>query len=323
MNSNLIIKYLNHNVLHVPDSNIENSSFFFNSDNYHKIEISIKPHKLLNGKSSSYNIEINCFDDISLESVLEKIEDKFELNVKLEKEIKTIIDTQNLLSCLKDNNNLTSSITTRNWLFSNITSSFSNRISLLYKLISNKNNDTIVKKYALRDIVECIGNYVFLIEQEKNYDFSNDDVIDILLYKNGKKMELLKFKDMKNNVKISNFLNYIDHLEEVEINCNNFIHKNGFEKIDPIFHYKDDRNVFDDANKLVKFFFICVILFDETYLMSSDYIDYLDFNMEPIENLQYWVSNIYANYIKEYYNDDEINIFKNNCQMDLLNETVI
>ncbi len=65
------------------------------------------------------------------------------------------------------------------------------------------------------------------------------------------------------------------------------------------------------------FFITLIVCYDGKELSSSEYIDYLDLDMEPPTDSQYWTASICRDFIDSEYTEEEIEKQKRMTYMDL------
>lgn len=96
--------------------------------------------------------------------------------------------------------------------------------------------------------------------------------------------------------------------EDIDSKANNYVHSNGrvcvVENFSDIFQTR--KRCIDEISKnimLVSIYFISLLLLiDSSLFASSDYTDYLDFNLQPPEGSQYWISPVFQDYFDKYIN---------------------
>lgn len=215
------------------------------------------------------------------------------------------------------------SFSTFSWITAGIEKiiNFDNRIFISIKgtldsiqllLEKGKINDAFSLARRYHDSV--IINIYTLLYLDANQNLDNFIVEKINNWVNNKE-KLPEYKDMNNYIRRSQRLTNINNLlfstkdyTNMRQRLNNHTHYNSFSYM----FYNDDQ-MFDVYNNRIKFLdqlsidlrnifiqhFVWLFSIKDNYMMSSDYIDYLDMNMTPPENSQYWV----APWIQEVFDD--------------------
>ncbi|MDR2122867.1 MAG: hypothetical protein LBP34_07055 [Flavobacteriaceae bacterium] len=163
---------------------------------------------------------------------------------------------------------------------------------------------TLLRKYYDSTILNVYTN-LFL---EDNCSFENFIVAQIEGWCRGNK-EPPRYKIMSDYIRKSTKLKRINELllkddkyKEIRNRCNDNTHYNSYKHIllndNEIYNpnRKECLDVFaEDIEAIFIQHFAYTFYLKEEYMMSSDYIDYIDIRREPIEGSQYWV----ANFIQE------------------------
>jgi hypothetical protein len=165
------------------------------------------------------------------------------------------------------------------------------RINDAYALLRKFHDIAIINIYAniyLADncsidnfVVTKINNWVHEVEKMPRYGYMSEYI---------KKSPTL--------CEICNLLYLDDHYEKIRNRCNDHTHYNIFSHLlinDNDVYLGDSRiktlNVFsNDLRDLIIFHISCLFCINDHYMMSSDYIDYLECGEEPVEDSQYWVA---------------------------------
>lgn len=193
---------------------------------------------------------------------------------------------------------------------------------ILKDLFTNYFNKNIyICFYLLRDLIENIKMHLYflkgpiLIKKTGNGNTQFEEEID--MNEQRKIIDSLE-KGTKWNPKIDSLIDKVDYLNlwrnefedliNIERKCNNYVHKNGLDKIFP--NVNIDGFSIDDVFKVIKFFFTMVISFDGKSICSSNYTDYLDMGMKPIKDSQYWIASIFEDFINSEYTKEEIKKIK-------------
>lgn len=115
---------------------------------------------------------------------------------------------------------------------------------------------------------------------------------------------------LKTNTDIKEIINKYkleDIWKRIFKNLNNFVHNNGVSYCAMNYRdykYEDIENIFHDIvfkiDYITTIFMMLFILIKPHYIMSSDYIDCLDFGIEPPEDSQYWVAPFIQEFIDKH-----------------------
>ena len=100
--------------------------------------------------------------------------------------------------------------------------------------------------------------------------------------------------------------------------CNDWIHKNGYEKIN--IKYFRRLNKEDLKNKMyyiLKVFFTVVCCYDEKSISGSDYLDALENNEVPPAGSEAWIAPIFQEFIDKAFTTDEKKKIEQNCCMEI------
>ncbi len=196
-----------------------------------------------------------------------------------------------------------------------------------------KNGNMLLCSFLLRDIIENIKLYLHFIRGAKKEQIIktkcgtivreivsqkiNDEITDILA--TGNKDWNFNIKDIiDNNKSLHLWLNDLKTIERINANCNAHIHKIGLSRLLPqkINSTKNEITL-KDIFFCVRFFITLIVCYDGKELSSSEYIDCLDFGMEPPINSQYWIASICKVFIDSEYTKEEIKKLKEMTYMDL------
>lgn len=168
------------------------------------------------------------------------------------------------------------------------------KINDSFSLARRYHDNVVINTYALlyleanqnleNFIVEKINKWVNNKEKLPEYKVMNSYI------RNSKKLE-----------NINNLLFSTKYYTNMRQRLNNHTHYNFFQ-----YMFYNDNQMFDVYNNRIKFLeqlsidlrnifikhFVWLFSIKDNYMMSSDYIDYLDMNMTPPENSQYWVASL-------------------------------
>lgn len=135
------------------------------------------------------------------------------------------------------------------------------------------------------------------IDKWKENDLSDLNITEILKYigeSDSSKEAVKKYKLKNSFTKISKDLN-------------NFVHSNGKSFYNRSYQYYIDTKLIEENVNKIKYeinyitsvFLFLLILIRENYIASTDYIDCLEFGLEPEEKMKYWVVPFIKKYIDE------------------------
>lgn len=117
--------------------------------------------------------------------------------------------------------------------------------------------------------------------------------------------------------------NLKESFNEISEYLNNYVHSNGYIYYNKSIGVYKDREVSAELSKLVKnakyitiVFIFLMTLCAPYFIMSTDYVDYLDFDETPPEDSQYWIAPFVLRFIEE-----NINLIDENCIEYLKNNT--
>ncbi|MBQ8468355.1 MAG: hypothetical protein IJ542_01210 [Clostridia bacterium] len=260
-----------------------------------------------------------------------------DLNSVMKEPSKQIIKYIEILEFISDSNFSDSIVKTKNRkFFISYASIIAQRnleiIKILFKELVNNDNQLVVK-FLLRDIIENIKLYLYFIrgavkeEEIKNNQGTlkkeiiskeiQDKILQVLSTENTDwDFNIKQIIDDNPSLKLWN--DDLKRIQEINYNCNSIIHKLGLTKLLPvtIMNSKDKISI-SDVCFCIRFFITLIICYDGKEISSSDYVDYLDMDMEPPENSQYWVAPIIQNFIDSEYILKEKNILKEMSYMDI------
>ena len=86
---------------------------------------------------------------------------------------------------------------------------------------------------------------------------------------------------------------------------NNYVHANGRKYLTDNYVYqlnkeKMDSELIETLQHIIDIFLSLLAIIDSTKIMSSDYMDYRDVDMQPPENCQYWVCPCIVEYLNNH-----------------------
>lgn len=210
-------------------------------------------------------------------------------------------------------------------IFASLCETVSSRNYECFKsFLCNYKNNKLICFFALRDVIENIKVYIyFLFENTNKYiigdlnDFNNSvfqQKVNELLGTKKLKIDFEKIK--KNNPTLNIYDKEFEKAQKINEVCNNYIHKNGYHKIETRFlKIIDETKLLDDMFFLLKLYLSIIICFDGKNISSTDYIDYLEIGTKPPKNSQYWVAPIYKDFINTEFSIEEIKKLKENTNM--------
>lgn len=253
-------------------------------------------------------------------------EEKYQSKNQLSKEYKEHKIFQELNTYIKYYDFL--SFSTFSWVSVGVENmiNFDNRIftsikgtldSIQILLEKGKINDAFSLARRYHDNV-VINTYA-LLYLETNHNLENFTVEKINNWVNNKE-KLPEYKVMNSYIRsskkvknINNLLFSTKYYTNMRQRLNDHTHYNSFQ-----YMFYNDNQMFDVYNNRINFLeqlsidlrnifikhFVWLFSIKDNYMMSSDYIDYLDMGMTPPENSQYWVApliqEIFDEIIKQY-----------------------
>ena len=256
----------------------------------------------------------------------------------LGKDDKKIINYIDVLKFISDTNFIDNTISTKQKkFFISYASIISQRnleiVKILFRELKNNNNQ-LVANFLLRDIIENIKLYLYFLRGAIKEEIINNSQESYKkeIVSEDVKNKILKTLSNENtdwNYDIKKIINDnpslniwkedLKKIEKINKHCNSNIHKLGLTKILPdIIKNSNERITIDDICFCIRFFITLLICYDSKEISSSDYLDYLEMDMKPPENSQYWVAPIIQNFIDNEYNSKEKAMLKDKCYMDII-----
>ncbi|MDD2435567.1 MAG: hypothetical protein PHO63_04860 [Bacilli bacterium] len=215
----------------------------------------------------------------------------------------------------------------------NFTEIISGRNLADYKaFLMNYETNPIVCFFALRDMIENLKVYLYLLRAEKTETIIKTDKYtavqekkdeDILKKKidqvEGKiKMNFDFSKIIKNTPTIEFLSDEFSELDKINMMCNDWIHKNGYEKINvKYFHKLNKEDLKNKMYYILKIFFTVVCCYDEKSISGSDYFDAIENNEVPPAGSEAWIAPIFQEFIDKAYTTDEKKKIEKNCYMEI------
>lgn len=248
--------------------------------------------------------------------------------------ITLVNDTKNMLDMLTDNiystvimntnyrifhlgaENLFSSIKTLdNILFCCKNGSFSDANVLLRKY----RDDMFQYLYFLKIINES-GKYTLALDKMPNklkerieaaYLWNKDEFIKNPNHKlktHIRAVEYIDFLQSDKEIRRCCDKFFVTTWKNIDINSNNYTHANSLNHIRDNFLKMPQMNrmqqclnsVFENVRLVSIYFLSLLLLLDSHLIMSSDYIDCLELNLEPPEDSQYWIANVFQEYFDKH-----------------------
>lgn len=198
--------------------------------------------------------------------------------------------------------------------------------SIKRNLYNGQINDvyTLIRKYY--DVITINIYEIVLLKNELNLENFIVEKIDKWLKGKErlpriKEMNILiqKCKDLKN---INKILDKDNRYENIRNRCNDHIHCNYFQymQLNSKINIQNGKVyidlINDDLLDLIVLHFAYLFTLNGHYMTSSDYIDYLDLNIEPEEDSKYWV----APFIQEFFNK-YVKIRRPDISKEIINNT--
>ncbi len=204
-------------------------------------------------------------------------------------------------------------------------------IKILFKELQN--NNQLICNFLLRDIIENIKLYLYFIrgaikeetiineygtfKREIVFNKVNEAITKTLSSENKDWNYNIK-KILKDNPSLTLWEEDLQKVINLNNRCNSIIHKLGITKLLPNqIKYSKQTITINDVYICIKLFITLIICYDGKEISSSDYIDYLDLDMEPPKDSQYWVAPIIQEFINNEYNSKEKNNLKEMSYMDI------
>lgn len=164
------------------------------------------------------------------------------------------------------------------------------RINDAYALLRKYYDSTIINVYTNLYLMDNFSIDNFIVEKIDNWREGTETIPEYrVISKYIKESPKLK--------SINNLLSRDDRYKKIRDRCNNNTHYNFYSNVllnDNQIHNPNRvrwLNVFSkDIEAIFIQHFAYVFYLNEHYMMSSDYRDYLDMEMEPEEGSQYWVA---------------------------------
>lgn len=284
-------------------------------------EISINIIKI--GQAQKY--QLNIIECYVFDEVLHK------LNIKITETSSKIIKYLNILVSLFENPvryidtkfvkekmitliNYVEIFSERNYMFSK---------TFLMNYLNNKN--LLVCYYSIRDLLENIELYVYFLIGDKKKNLKNEE--DYIYYMNYEEISDKITLNLKNEdsswdynfKKIVNETTSLKALSSIFFDlkkykdiCNNYIHKNGFNKISPRLVNKNNNiDLLEVWYKVIKCYFTIIATHDGTKILSSDYYDSFEHGDYPSSFHMNSIAPIFQNFIDSEYTEEEKNKIKN------------
>lgn len=187
----------------------------------------------------------------------------------------------------------------------------------------------LLRKYYDATIINIYTN-LYLSD---HFSIDNFIVEHIEKWRNGKET-IPEYRVISQYIKNSTKLKPITDLlqkdklyKEMRNRCNDHIHYNFYQNLllnDSQIHLKGRVKALNRfQNDLIAIFnqhFSYLFYLNEHYMISSDYVDYLDMGMTPVENSQYWVASFIRDAFDKYikvYRPDIAHEIKSNTSMKL------
>lgn len=169
----------------------------------------------------------------------------------------------------------------------------------------------LLRKYHDSAILNIYTNLYLTKNHDYTKSFYVNEVTDWISGKNrlphntyGTMSEYIESSDVLKEVFI--ILNADKSYRETRTRCNDHTHYNYFDNVlvnDNNIHFPKRISLLDSFEKdLVNIFVLhlaCILKMNDHYMMSSDYIDYLEMGMTPEPDSQYWV----AQFIQDIFTD--------------------
>lgn len=286
------------------------------------IDLSEEQEKILNKiqKNNEINIEIVVYNKkneirIYADDYLdvEYLINNFDCIKMLEIENEKIWNCVNMLVSLSDNINFFVDEVSPKYACMNFSEVIAKRNLMdLDGFMNNLDTNKLFCFFALRDVIENLKVYLYLIRGEKVEKNINGEEVNITFEYIDDKERVKKIKrldgeekmnfNMKQILKNLSSISFLEkellEIEKINNECNDYIHKNGYDKMNV--KYLKTKNIEymkEQMIYVIKVFFMVVVCCDGKSITSSDYVDCLDNDIEPVKDSQYWVAPIFQNFI--------------------------
>lgn len=306
------------------------------------IDLSEEQEKILSEmqKNNEINIEIvvyNKKNEIKIYADdyldVEYFIKNFECIKMLEIENEKIWNCVNMLVSLSDNVNFFVDEVSLKYAYMNFSEVIAKRNLMdLDAFMNNLETNKLFCFFALRDVIENLKVYLYLIRGEKvekiikgkeaniTFEYIDDDerAKKIKRLDGEEKMNFNMKQILKNVSSISFLEKELLEIEKINNECNDYIHKNGYDKMNVKYlktkniEYMKEQMIF-----VIKVFFMVVVCCDGKSITSSDYVDCLDNDIEPIKDSQYWVAPIFQNFIDKMLTKEEKQNIIDNSYMEI------
>lgn len=244
-----------------------------------------------------------------------------------------INDTKTMLDFLTDNTSFSYAVMNFNYIpfdigSANLLCAMKTLDNILFccKNCSFSDANVLLRKY--RDDIFQYLYFIKIINESRKYTFNVDNMPNILkkrieaahlwskneLSKNPKHelktyIRAVEYKDfLQSDKEIKRCCEqfFISTWEMIDANSNNYVHSNSKHSVLDNFldSFQTRKRCVDEIAKnikLVSVYFLSLLLLMESHLfVSTDYLDYLEFNEQPPEGSQYWIMPVFQDYFDKY-----------------------
>lgn len=224
-------------------------------------------------------------------------------------------------------------IPSKKYFLVNFTEIISGRNLADYKaFLTNYNEDPIVCFFVLRDMIENLKVYLYLLRAELTQTIIKTDKYTAVQEKKNDEILKKKIEQIEGNIKMNfNFSKILENtptiaflseefseLDKINKMCNDWVHKNGYEKINVRYFRNIDKNDLKDKMfYILKVYFAVVCCYDDKSISASDYFDSLECNEEPPCGSESWIAPVFQNFIDKAYTEDEKSKIVKNSYMEI------
>ena len=173
------------------------------------------------------------------------------------------------------------------------------RINDAYALLRKYHDSTIINIYSDLYLADNYSFENFIVSKIDNWIRGTETIPEYRVISEY-------IKGSPKLASINKLLNKDDTYKKIRKRCNDHTHYNFYHNLllnDNDIHNPDRSKYLDIFSKDIESIFIqhfaYIFYINDQYMSSSDYMDYLEVGMIPIENSQYWVANFIQNTFDE------------------------
>lgn len=186
--------------------------------------------------------------------------------------------------------------------------------NLLINFLNKKN--VLLCYYFTRDLVENLKLYIYFLTTSIEDNKKEKNIIHYNLENEGNNWEY----DIKKIIKKYPSLNFwkkdFNLIKNINDDCNNYIHKNGFTKISPrLININNSTDFLGNWYIIIKFFFTIVTILDCKSISSSDNLDFIENSASLSNKFQNAIAPAFQKFIDSEYTNEEKMELKKECYM--------